>query len=140
MNQYQERVVAEKDDLNVKIVALENFIDGSVFRRLDPKEQIRLRRQSYVMDMYYNILSDRISAFGKVQQNTNWIPVSTPPIEGEQVVVWNTGYKGAETAFYKDGEFFDTLMSQRERKPINLTSVVSHWQPLTKIAPENIKR
>ena len=63
MAPHQERVVAEKADLDVKLGALYIFIAGPVFADLDPDEQTRLRAQLDAMTDYSKILGARIAAF-----------------------------------------------------------------------------
>ena len=65
MPAHQQRVVAEKAQLDAKATALSNFIGMSpIFEKLDPAEQVRLRLQNDVMWQYSEILGARIAAFG----------------------------------------------------------------------------
>ena len=69
MQDYQQRVIDEKKDLDAKIERLETFIDGSaMFAELPSDEIIRLRRQVYTMRLYSEILRDRIAAFKSADQ------------------------------------------------------------------------
>ena len=62
---HQQRVVAEKAELDKKAIALRDFIGNNpVFETLDPAEQERLREQNDVMWQYSEILGARIAAFG----------------------------------------------------------------------------
>lgn len=62
---HQQRVVAEKSELDKKATDLSNFIGTSpIFETLDPAEQERLKEQNDVMWRYSEILGARISAFG----------------------------------------------------------------------------
>ena len=64
LNPHQQRVVDEKKELDVKAVALSNFIGLSpIFETLDSVEQARLREQNEVMRQYSEILGARIAAF-----------------------------------------------------------------------------
>jgi crAss001_48 related protein len=65
MQPYQERVVAEKQELDEKISRLKEFIfgEGKIFRTLDPEERNRLEDQYTVMNQYSEILGRRIAAF-----------------------------------------------------------------------------
>lgn len=64
MSPHQERVVAEKAELDTRATALSNFIGNSpVFPTLDAAEQERLREQNDVMWRYSEILGARIAAF-----------------------------------------------------------------------------
>jgi len=61
---HQQRVVTERDDLNIKINALDGFIKGSlIFHNLPKDEQALLKRQCEVMKEYSDILQSRINAF-----------------------------------------------------------------------------
>lgn len=64
MRDYQKRVVAEKYELEKKLAGLRKFIaDEVVFSRVEEKEQKRLRRQEVIMELYSEVLADRIAAF-----------------------------------------------------------------------------
>jgi len=63
MKPHQERVVAEKKELDEKRTKLATFIGGDTYDALDQNEQGRLNRQLYVMDLYSGILGERIAAF-----------------------------------------------------------------------------
>jgi hypothetical protein len=64
MQPYQERVVAEKKELNEKIDKLKAFIvESPIFKTLSADEQRRLNRQYDVMVEYSSILGARIEAF-----------------------------------------------------------------------------
>lgn len=61
---HQERVVAEKKDLDDKLDKLKTFIEVSpIFRTLPIAEQVRLNRQFDAMAEYSSILGQRIEAF-----------------------------------------------------------------------------
>lgn len=63
MQPHQERVVAERAELDEKRAKLTAFIDGEVFDALDAAEQDRLRRQQDAMSVYSDVLRERIAAF-----------------------------------------------------------------------------
>lgn len=63
MEPYQQRVVDEKRELDVKTKALESFASTKVFGSLDPQEQARLHLQFYLMRGYSEVLSERIEGF-----------------------------------------------------------------------------
>lgn len=63
MEAHQERVVAEKAELDEKHTKLVDFFQSDTFKSLPVDEQARLSRQSKVMGEYSNILSERIAAF-----------------------------------------------------------------------------
>jgi hypothetical protein len=68
MQEYQQRVVDEKADLDEKLSKLSVFIEGSfagkmTFGELPEDEQKRLVRQQELMKGYSEILGARIDAF-----------------------------------------------------------------------------
>ena len=64
MQPHQQRVVAEKEELDKKANALSEFIGHSaIFDTLDPDEQERLKVQNDIMWQYSEILGARIAAF-----------------------------------------------------------------------------
>lgn len=64
MQPHQQRVVDEKAELDKKLTALDLFIEtNAIFKKLDPAEQSRLKRQSNAMAEYSMILEERIAAF-----------------------------------------------------------------------------
>jgi len=63
LQQHQQRVVDEKTELDTKLAKLLTFLDGAIFKSLDPDEQGRLTIQAGVMDKYSEILGQRIAAF-----------------------------------------------------------------------------
>lgn len=63
MAPYQERVIAERDDLQQKIEALERFTGTDQMRSLSLKEQYRLVRQLNHMRSYRDVLNERIEDF-----------------------------------------------------------------------------
>jgi hypothetical protein len=64
MQPHQERVIAEKDDLDAKRDRLRAFFGTDLYREIDKAEQSRLNRQLEAMTLYSNILEERITAFG----------------------------------------------------------------------------
>jgi hypothetical protein len=61
---YQQRVVAERDELQTKINALGAFIASNLtFAMLPDEERSRLYRQHRHMTDYCAVLSERIAAF-----------------------------------------------------------------------------
>lgn len=60
---YQQRVVDEKKELDVKRDKLTEFFKGKTFANLDSSEKSRLSFQASIMLQYSNILADRIAAF-----------------------------------------------------------------------------
>jgi hypothetical protein len=63
MQDFQQRVVDEKAELSDKVDKLESFVGGSIYASLPPDEQSRLTRQHLIMQLYEQVLSERIAAF-----------------------------------------------------------------------------
>ena len=63
MQEHQERVVKEKNDLDAKLGKLRTFIGSDVFDHVPMGEQNRLRRQQLIMELYSDVLAERISFF-----------------------------------------------------------------------------
>lgn len=66
MQPHQERVVAEKQELDDKLAKLKTFVftgDREIFKSLDPRERDRLENQYTAMEKYSKILGERIAAF-----------------------------------------------------------------------------
>lgn len=63
MEGYQQRLSDEKKALDKKIYSLTNFFSGPVFEKLPIDEKRRLRRQRLIMELYSDVLDERISAF-----------------------------------------------------------------------------
>lgn len=64
MQPHQQRVVDEKTDLDIKLSALNSFMNGDKFHVLcDEPERIRLIEQSNAMTKYSKILGERIACF-----------------------------------------------------------------------------
>ncbi len=60
---FQKRVIAEKDELDERRLALDNFIGSNIFPIVPAIEQDALRRQSLAMLQYSIILGERIRRF-----------------------------------------------------------------------------
>ena len=61
---HQQRVVDEKNELDVKAKALSNFIGNNpVFADIGAEEQERMKEQCEIMWQYSEILGKRIVAF-----------------------------------------------------------------------------
>lgn len=61
---YQQRVIAEKADLDIKISALAAFIENiKLFQNLDREEQACMHRQIAAMLEYSKVLGERITAW-----------------------------------------------------------------------------
>lgn len=60
---HQQRVTDEKNELSDKIGKLETFLGGTIYNSLPHQEQSRLSRQYLIMQLYEQVLAERISAF-----------------------------------------------------------------------------
>jgi len=63
MQEYQQRVLDEKVELDDKLGRLQKFLDSSTFKTVDPAEQERLKNQAAAMKQYSDILADRLAHF-----------------------------------------------------------------------------
>lgn len=63
MQDFQERVVKEKDDVDTRLAALVNFFGTPTYGALRRFEQVALSRQLVAMTEYSSVLEERISAF-----------------------------------------------------------------------------
>lgn len=63
MQAYQERVVAEKRELDERGDKLEQFILSDRFGTLPAAEQERMKLQLEIMGQYSEVLGERIAAF-----------------------------------------------------------------------------
>jgi hypothetical protein len=63
MEPYQQRVVEEKTELDIKLEKLETFLNGDIFESIPEDESRRLVRQRLVMAEYSTILGERIANF-----------------------------------------------------------------------------
>jgi hypothetical protein len=60
---HQQRVIAEKVELDNRIEKLGNFSNTPLYQSLDELEQNRLSDQCDAMQLYSEVLADRIAAF-----------------------------------------------------------------------------
>jgi len=60
---YQQRVVEEKLDLDVRLFRLSSFLPTEPFYETSEAEQMRLQRQEMLMRLYSQVLGERIAAF-----------------------------------------------------------------------------
>lgn len=60
MDTYRVRMIAEKEELDVRIEKLTNFIGTGPYHALEHHDQYLLRRQLLVMSEYSDILNQRI--------------------------------------------------------------------------------
>ena len=63
MQPYQERVVAEKKELDERLAKLKTFLMGAIFQGLTTDEKLRLSKQAKLMKEYSDMLGERIAAF-----------------------------------------------------------------------------
>jgi hypothetical protein len=63
MQPHQERVIAEKSELDAKIEKLDTFRHGDIYYTLSVAERDRLTRQYAHMKDYSNVLAERIEAY-----------------------------------------------------------------------------
>lgn len=63
MQPYQERVVAEQEELFEKLEKLRIFVGSATFVGLPQPERGRLTRQYLAMSSYFDVLNERIALF-----------------------------------------------------------------------------
>jgi hypothetical protein len=64
MKAYQERVIAEKNELDERATKLSDFIGLSAeFEKIDPEEQERMKVQNDLMWQLSEVLGQRIANF-----------------------------------------------------------------------------
>ena len=63
LQEHQKRVIEEKAELDEKLGRLKEFFTTDTFNNVDAVEQQRLRRQASVMNIYSDVLGERVSAF-----------------------------------------------------------------------------
>lgn len=63
---FQERVIAEKNDLDAKIQKLAEFLESPVFGKLSASDQENLRHQLDLMGQYSAVLGSRIGLFNRI--------------------------------------------------------------------------
>jgi hypothetical protein len=60
---HQQRVITEKAELDSKIINLKTFLKSETFKEISFNEQQRLIKQQVLMDLYSEVLGERIAAF-----------------------------------------------------------------------------
>lgn len=65
MQPHEQRVVTERDQLQEKIVKLENFIEGPVFEAMEYVDRKFMRIQMMAMMTYCEALNSRIGRFSE---------------------------------------------------------------------------
>lgn len=63
MQPHQQRVIDEKTHESEKMDKLEAFMSTPIYASLPAAEQVRLSRQYLVMQLFVQVLSERIAAF-----------------------------------------------------------------------------
>lgn len=63
MQPFQQRVVDEKSELDIKVAKLKTFMEHETFGNLSTDEQVRMHRQVAAMTEYSTVLGERIAAF-----------------------------------------------------------------------------
>jgi len=63
MEPWQQRVIEEKDALQIKFDALTEFLRGEAFKGVADKEQHLLKQQHRAMSEYLYILYERIASW-----------------------------------------------------------------------------
>lgn len=65
MKPYQERVLIEKQELDVRLSRLNDFISSDSFYSVPTSEQDMLKDQLIAMQVYSEILANRIAGFNR---------------------------------------------------------------------------
>ena len=86
---HQQRVVAEKNELDARLTGLLAFFSKPIFASLSEGERARLRAQSFFMIGYSSLLAERIDAFS----NDPVTPAERPHPDG------TLRYVGTKTVF-----------------------------------------
>lgn len=63
MHEWQKRVMSETTELDIRLAALEKFLQTNTFFNLDPYERERLSMQREHMKNYSHILHERMVHF-----------------------------------------------------------------------------
>jgi hypothetical protein len=66
---HQQRVIEEQKELTEKLVKLSAFLGTAVFSKLPEAEKLRMRRQFMIMQLYEQVLQERLEAFQKAGKN-----------------------------------------------------------------------
>lgn len=65
MQPYQQRVLAERDELEKRLEKINGFIASGSFYSVPDAEKDRLNRQSHHMFWYLQVLDERIDAWSE---------------------------------------------------------------------------
>ena len=63
MKEYQKRVIEEKAQLEEKHTKLILFTESLEFEHLNRSEQLLLMKQDIIMELYSEVLAERIASF-----------------------------------------------------------------------------
>lgn len=63
MEDYRQRVIEEQAQVTDRLVKLGAFLGTAVFSKLDRAEKQRMRRQFMIMELYEQVLVERIAAW-----------------------------------------------------------------------------
>lgn len=63
MEPYQQRVLDEKSELDIKINALRNFFSNPIYSTMSQQDQDLLQQQLLAMETYSQVLGLRIARF-----------------------------------------------------------------------------
>ena len=64
---WQKILLDEKFDVSVKLEKLQTFVCGSIYSSVPPEEQSRINRQLLIMQLYEQVLLERIAALKQNQ-------------------------------------------------------------------------
>ena len=63
MAPHEQRVCDEKSQVDDRLQKLVSFLGGGLFQGLPHEEKLRLHRQRKIMELYQDVLCERIAAF-----------------------------------------------------------------------------
>lgn len=61
MSDFKTRLLEEKHEVDLKISKLQQFLAGTVFNEIDPRQQSLLKVQLPLMQAYSQVLQERIN-------------------------------------------------------------------------------
>lgn len=62
---WKDRLIVERDELEVKVNKLRNFVNSKTFDHVSEKQKVLLMEQLHHMQCYLDILNDRLEVKGK---------------------------------------------------------------------------
>jgi len=78
MEQYQKRVITEKDELDIKLAGLTKFLESDKTSGMDSEELLRMQSQKEIMGNYSQVLGERIANFEERVTGTDGAPPPEP--------------------------------------------------------------